>query len=114
MPWIIAGLAITGLLVALIGKRPLLYVWVLVFLAVAVAGLVDFYLWEYDYGHNLDPKAAIKIPGMSYQPPLIGAKKLLNFNAISLPGTGGIIAGLSLLAGLVLSVIECRRARRNR
>lgn len=34
-------------------------------------GFVDFYLWEYDYGHNLNPKAPIKIPGQSYQPPLI-------------------------------------------
>ena len=43
--------------------------------------MVDFYLWEYEYGHNLDPTAPIQVPGMSYQPPLIGYKMLLNFGA---------------------------------
>ena len=60
-----------------------------VFLAVALAGLYDFWRWEYDYGHDLDPTAAIRIPGMSYQPPLIGGKQLLNFHATSWPDVGG-------------------------
>ncbi len=47
------------------------------FFVLAAVGLYDFYMWEYDYGHNLNPHAAIKIPGMAYQPPLIGSKMLL-------------------------------------
>ena len=57
----------------------------------AAVGMYDFYMWEYDYGHNLNPHAAIKIPGMAYQPPLIGSKQLLNFNAISMPHIGTYI-----------------------
>ena len=38
-------------------------------LLVAVAGLADFWRWEYNYGHELNPEAAIIVPGMSYQPP---------------------------------------------
>ncbi|MBL0136621.1 MAG: nitrous oxide reductase accessory protein NosL [Chitinophagaceae bacterium] len=47
--------------------------------------------WEYNYGHNLDPTAPIQVPGMSYQPPLIGFKQLLNFGVYSIPDTGGWI-----------------------
>jgi hypothetical protein len=39
------------------------------FLIVALAGLYDFWRWEYDYGHDLDPTAAIRIPGMSLSAP---------------------------------------------
>ncbi len=73
--------------------------------------MVDFYLWEYDYGHNLDPTAAIKIPGMSYQPPLIGSKPLLNFNASSWPGPGGWAAAFACAVGLFVSVKEFLGAR---
>ena len=64
----------------------LLLVWIILFVLFAIAGLVDFYLWGYDYGHNLSDDAAIKVPGMTYQPPLIGTKQLLNITASSWPG----------------------------
>jgi copper chaperone NosL len=84
-----------------------------VFLIGAVAGLVDFWLWSYDYGHNLDPTAAIKVPGMSYQPPLIGSKQLLNFVATSWPALGGLAAMVSVGIGSLVSIGEWRRARRS-
>ncbi len=88
-----------GLLVALLRKRALYYLWFASFLAIAVVGMYDFWSWEYKYGHHLDPHAAINIPGMSYQPPLIGCKDLLNFTACSFPDTGGwIIVGAGSLA----------------
>lgn len=112
MPWIMRGLVLLGLVAALFGTRRWLLIWLLVFSAVAIAGFVDYYLWGYDYGHNLDTaKAIIKIPGMSYQPPLIGSKKLLNFTAISLPGSGGWTAVGSFVAGALLWVYELRRKR---
>ena len=78
----------------------------------AIVGLVDFWKWEYSYGHDLDfATAIIKVPGMSYQPPLIGSKQLLNFTASSWPAGGGVLAGLSL--GLaVAAVVLMRRAGR--
>jgi len=100
MPPIVAFLIITGLAVAVWGSRKWILAWLILFGILAVIGLVDFYLWEYDYGHNLNPDAAIKIPGMSYQPPLIGSKKLLNFYATSLPHFGFLfILGSMALAG---------------
>ena len=68
----------------------------------ALAGLADFYRWGYDYGHNLDPDAIIKIPGMTYQPPLLGAKQLLNFYATSWPASGGMVLIAAILVGVVV------------
>ena len=112
MPWLVGALVAGGLLVAAVGKRRLLYVWTGGFGVLGVAGLVDFWLWEYDYGHNLDlEEAIIKIPGMSYQPPLIGSKQLLNFTATSWPESGGIMAGVAF-ALAVAAVVLTVRARR--
>ena len=100
IPPVIAALMLFGLFVAYKGNRKLLYGWLIAFGIFAVAGLIDFYLWEYNYGHNLNPNAPIKVPGMTYQPPLIGSKQLLNINAVSLPGIGGIAAFVSVLLGI--------------
>jgi len=103
MPWLIAGLIGLALLASATGSRVLFTIWVSVFMLTLLIGLVDFWLWEYDYGHNLDlDNAAIKVPGMSYQPPLIGSKQLLNFRATSWPALGGWIAVLSCLTGMIL------------
>lgn len=97
MPFVVAGLAALAFAAAATGRRAVALGFVAIFVLVALVGLADFYRWEYDYGHNLDlEEAIIKIPGMSYQPPLIGTKQLLNFTATSLPAAGGILLILSL------------------
>jgi copper chaperone NosL len=109
MPWLLGGLIVGGLAVALLGRRWPLYVWLQLITLGAVAGLVDFYRWGYAYGHELDEHAAIKVPGMSYQPPLIGSKQLLNFHASSWPDVGAWIALCTLAIGLTVAVLEWRR-----
>src|SRR5215213_7277577 len=99
--YIVGFFILFGLTVALTGKRKLLFSYLIITVLGGIAAMVDFYKWSYDYGHNLDPKAAIQIPGFSYQPPLIGHKTLLNFDAYSYPDSGGwvvIIAGLIIFA----------------
>lgn len=96
-PYVVLCLALMGLVAAVVNKPWFYLTWGIIFLILAVAGIYDFYLWEYDYGHNLDPKAPIKVPGQSYQPPLIGTKMILNFKASSYPATGGIFMGASLV-----------------
>ncbi|MCW9707317.1 hypothetical protein [Fodinibius salsisoli] len=96
MPYLFAGLIITGIVISVFGNRKWVLVWLGAFVLLAITGLVDFYLWEYDYGHNLNPNAAIKIPGMSYQPPLIGTKQLLNMRTTSMPHIGFYFALLSM------------------
>lgn len=109
MPWIVGALVVSGVLVALIGRARLLYGWFGAFVVLGVAGLVDFWRWEYDYGHHLDMDTAIiKIPGMSYQPPVIGTKQLLNFTAASWPSSGGILAGAAFALALIAAVLTWR------
>ena len=93
-------------LVAWLNKKTWLYITAVLFMIFGIAFMVDFWLWEYDYGHNLDPNAAIVVPGMSYQPPLIGFKQLLNFGAYSYPNVGGgIMFGVALILA-ILAFIE--------
>lgn len=101
-----------GLLTALINKRVMLLIYVLLIFSAGLGALIDFYLWGYDYGHNLDPTAPIVVPGMSYQPPLIGTKQLLNFTAFSGPDIGGWIfigAGVLVVATFLFELYLSRK-----
>jgi hypothetical protein len=88
MPWFLGLLIILGGVAAWLRKKWFFAAWVSVFAILGVTAGYDFWAWEYDYGHNLNPTAAIRIPGMSYQPPLLGSKQLLNFTAHSYPDIG--------------------------
>lgn len=105
LPYLIGFFVVLILLTGLIGRKKLLYVTLFLFIVFGIVAMVDFWRWEYDYGHNLDENAAIKVPGMAYQPPLIGFKQLLNFGAYSIPAIGGwlfIFCGILLLLGFVI------------
>ena len=106
MPFIIIFLILFGLTAGITGKRSLVYIWIVLFFVIAAVGMYDFYMWEYDYGHNLNPHAAIKIPGMAYQPPLIGSKMLLNFNATSMPHIGSWILVLTVVLAAVALYLD--------
>lgn len=110
--YIFSGLLAGMLLVAALGKRILLYGVTVLLLAFSTWALYDFYMWEYKYGHELDPNAAIKMEGESYQPPLIGTKYLMNIEASSWPSLGGYghIVAVVLLIGS--SFVEFKSSRR--
>ena len=103
LPYVFSAFALISFALIFVNNRKAVSGFLIVFiLFVAVAG-VDFYRWNYEYGHNLNPDAAIKVPGMSYQPPLLGYKQLLNFGAYSIPDTGGwMLTGAGILIGLVV------------
>ncbi|MBS1645352.1 MAG: nitrous oxide reductase accessory protein NosL [Bacteroidetes bacterium] len=89
LPYLIGFFALFTMVVALLGRKKPVFWLTGAFLLFAIVSIVDFWKWEYNYGHNLDPNAPIQVPGMSYQPPLIGFKQLLNFGAFSIPDIGG-------------------------
>ena len=96
---LIGLLMAVGLLASALGRPGILFFFTLLSYIYAVVALWDFWRWGYEYGHNLDPKAAIIVPDMSYQPPLIGYKNLLNFTSYSGPDTGAwVIIVVCLLA----------------
>lgn len=109
--YVFAIIIAIGILLAIIGRVWGLWTFFGILSALGVGVLIDMYRWGYDYGHNLDPTAAIKVPGMSYQPPLLGYKELLNFLAYSGPDIGGWIISFAaiLLAGAILYEWKIRK-----
>ena len=111
LPYALGFFAVICFLAAFLNKKSFLYITTVLFLLFGVAFMVDFYMWEYNYGHNLDPHAAIVVPGMTYQPPLIGFKQLLNFGAYSYPNIGGgIMIGVAVIL-VILAFIEFRKPK---
>jgi copper chaperone NosL len=111
MPYIMGSMILFALIIYLVNKKWLVWIWAVLFILIMGVGLYDYYIWGYDYGHNLDPQAALKVPGMSYQPPLIGSKKLLNFTSTSLPASGGIVIGISILLGFVAIYLDSKQGK---
>lgn len=104
LPYILASFGVIAIIGLFFAKRKLLHIFFFAFLLFAVLAAVDFYRWNYEYGHNLDPNAAIRVPGMAYQPPLLGYKQLLNFGAYSIPDIGGwmlIAVGVLLFLAII-------------
>lgn len=114
MPYMILAMGILAIISSFTGQIRLLWITAIYLIVCGTWGMIDFYQWEYDYGHNLDPHAAIKIPGMSYQPPLIGWKQLLNFLACSMPDTGGwlIISSGTVICGTLFLEIMAQRTKK--
>jgi copper chaperone NosL len=111
LPYIIAFFVAAFILIALLGKRKWLNILFILFVCFGVIAMIDFWRWEYNYGHNLNPNAAIVVPGMAYQPPLVGYKQLLNFGAYSIPDIGGwIFVGVGAML-LLLVIVELRAWR---
>lgn len=112
-PYAFGLIILTGVIAAVKGSRKLLLALLIIMIVFAAAGFTDFYLWEYNYGHNLDPHAAIKVEGMYYQPPLIGYKQLLNFLAGSFPAIGGILVGLAGIITVSILFMENKYLKRD-
>jgi len=105
LPITLISFCVLGVVVLLWNRKIGYYIWTAIFLIIAAFSFYDFYKWEYDYGHNLDPHAPIQVPGMAYQPPLLGYKKMLNFEALSQPDIGGwfyIVAGVVIVVACFL------------
>ena len=105
LTYLIIFWSVVMVIVGFLGKKKWLNILLYAFVAFSLLAMADFYRWNYNYGHNLDPNAAIKVPGMSYQPPLIGYKQLLNFGAYSMPAVGGwcyIASGMLILLAFIM------------
>jgi copper chaperone NosL len=114
-PKVVLGMSLLGVLIGILhlaGKIKAIWflVWLIIMSVLGALGIYDFNLWMIDYGTNLDPNAILKLANpdgtpMSYKPPLIGHKALLNFDAYSYPRTGAVMMlvgmGLTFIAFLI-------------
>ncbi len=102
-PIAILIMVLLGVIIGLKANYKWYLAWFILMSILGIAGMYDFYLWEYDYGHNLDPKAIMKFTNpdgsvMGFQPPLLGTKDILNFTAHSYPRLGAyfMFVGMTL------------------
>jgi hypothetical protein len=109
--WVIVAMGAAALAVSFSKNKYFFLTWVVSMVVLGGLGIYDFYLWEYDYGHNLSPTAPIKVPDMAYQPPLFGKKVLLNFIAYSYPSWGSLFFGLAILFGSLGTFLSWKRKR---
>jgi copper chaperone NosL len=110
-PMVIIGISILGLIFGFIGKKPLYLIWFGIMTVLGIAGIYDFYLWLYDYGHNLDPHAAIQLLD-AYQPPIFGTKQILNFTVRSYPASGAIVLGIGIILAPIAYYFASKEERK--
>jgi len=115
-----AGILITtvlGLFIAFKGNYKWFLFWFVLMIVLSSAGLYDFYLWEHDYGHDLDPKAIMKFTNpdgtvMGFQPPLFGTKHILNFTAHSFPRLGAYFLAIGIGLSFVSFLVGKKEAKK--
>lgn len=108
LPQALTGFGVFALLAGLLNRRWLAVLGWLAFTGFAVYMFRDYAMWLYHYGHDLDPRAAIKLP--TFTPPLIGFKQMANFKVLSIPGPGTVLLGVAWLLGPVILLLERRAA----
>ncbi len=113
MPIIVFIFVLFGLLAAWLNNKMVYLVWTVAFIITLLIGFYDFYLWEYDYGHDLDPNAPMKFEGASFQPPLIGKKEIITFTAYSLPQTAGYFVMLAALISIIATRLSFYNSKQN-
>ncbi|HBR55234.1 MAG TPA: hypothetical protein DEA82_14035 [Flavobacteriaceae bacterium] len=121
-PIVIGSMAALGVIIGLLSffkkVSPRWFLgWFILMTVLGILGMYDFNAWMVDYGTNVDPNAIMKLQNpdgtpMSYKPPLLGHKKLLNFDAYSYPRLGGYLMGLGMLLTLTAFFIG-KRSKKN-
>lgn len=109
LPYAILAFSVLALVSAVVGTGLFATLGWILFILFAVFMIGDFYRWLYEYGHNLNPQAAIKID--PYMPPVIGWKQLANFKVISLPGSGSLLMSFAAILGPIILWLEIRQKR---
>jgi copper chaperone NosL len=109
MPQLLTLFGVMALFAGLTNRRWIAAVGWLLFTGFAVVMFADYALWLHRYGHDLDPRAPIKL--QAFTPPLIGYAKMANFKVLSMPGAGTLLLGFAWLLGPLVLLWERRRER---
>ena len=108
LPQAITFFGLMALIGALVNRRWVAFLGWIGFTGFSIYMFSDYARWLYDYGHNLDPRAPIKLP--LFTPPLIGFKQMANFKVLSVPTLGTLLLGLAWLMGPIAIWLEIRDA----
>ena len=109
LPQALTLFGLLALLAALVNRRWFAIAGWLAFTGFAVYMFWDFASWLYRYGHDLDPRAPIRLP--AFTPPFIGFAQMANFKVLSLPGPGTLLLGIAWLLGPITLWVRPRGAR---
>ena len=117
-PIVIGIMIALGVAIGIFGNYKYYLGWLVVMTILGTAGMYDFYLWEYDYGHNLDPKAIMNFKNpdgspMGFQPPLFGTKLILNFVAHSYPRSGAYMMFVGMLMTFIAFFLGKKEAAKD-
>ncbi|SEN45199.1 hypothetical protein SAMN05192533_11393 [Mesobacillus persicus] len=99
LKYLIIGLAVIVLSVALIRRKAYLYTVIALFAAGGTLGVWDLRRWLKDFGTNLDPMAPIEME--PFIPPIIGENIVANFTTYSILGTGSYLVMAAFLLLLI-------------
>lgn len=111
LPFVIGIFGLLFLRAAVLGKAAHLVDVTVLYLYFGLFSLWSFGYKMYQYGHNLDPKAAVRVD--PFMPPMFGYKKLANFEVYSYPKLGSYTLALAALCLLVAFVLAWRQWRRD-
>lgn len=111
--WLPFAIGIFGLLflrAAVLGKAAHLVDVTVLYLYFGLFALWSFAYKMYQYGHQLDPRAAVRVD--PFTPPLVGYKKLANFEVYSYPQLGSYALGAVALLLVFAFALTWRQWRR--
>ncbi len=111
LPFAVGIFALLLMRTAVLGKTSYLIDVLVLYVYFALFALWSFAYRMYWYGHNLDPKAAVRVD--PFMPPLFGYRKLANFEVYSYPGPASYALGAVALGLLVAAVLAWREWRRS-
>lgn len=114
MPFVMGFFALIWLRALVFGNVKDLVDITVLYLYFSMFAAWTFYNRLYQYGHNLQPDAAIKVE--PFTPPFFGRVRIANFWIESFPGGGSYamaLGGALIVAGLFIAVRQARKTERD-
>jgi hypothetical protein len=110
LPFVVGVFGLLFLRAAVHGKVSHLVDVTVLFVYFGLFALWSFGYRLYQYGHNLDPKAAVRVP--PFMPPMFGFRKLANFEVYNYPQLGSYALAAAAVVLTVTLVLAWRQWRR--
>ncbi len=110
IPFGLVAMALLALRTALLGNVRAMIDLSMVAAYISLIAFARFVWMLYEFGHDLDPKAPVKIA--PFIPVVIGDKQVANFHTWSLPQLGSILLGVFIAGVWGLTLLYLWRGRR--